>query len=71
MWNGGQKCQQKQLPNACFFKIVCYNILFGLFSGVVGLFLSYFHAAAAGPMIVLVAAVVFFGTYFIGKSERN
>ena len=48
-----------------------YALLFGIFAGVVGLFLSYFHAAAAGPMIVLLSAVIFFGTYFIGKSERN
>ena len=40
-------------------------LIFGLFSGVLGLFLSYFNAVAAGPTIVLVAAVLFFGTFLM------
>ncbi len=40
-------------------------LIFGLFSGVLGLLLSYFNAVAAGPTIVLIAAVLFFGTFFI------
>ncbi|MCI8553498.1 MAG: metal ABC transporter permease [Clostridiales bacterium] len=41
------------------------SLIFGLFSGILGLLLSYFHAAAAGPMIVLIAAALFFGTFLI------
>lgn len=40
-------------------------LIFGLFSGVLGLLLSYFNAVAAGPTIVLVAAVLFFGTFLM------
>jgi ABC-3 protein len=40
-------------------------LIFGLFSGVVGLFFSYFNAVAAGPTIVLAAAVLFFGTFLM------
>lgn len=40
-------------------------LIFGLFSGITGLLLSYFNAVAAGPTIVLVAAALFFGTYLM------
>ena len=40
-------------------------LIFGLFSGLLGLLLSYYHAVGTGPMIVLVAAALFFGTFFI------
>ena len=38
-------------------------LIFGVFSGVVGLLLSYFNSVAAGPTIVLIAAALFFGTF--------
>ena len=41
-------------------------LIFGVFSGVVGLLLSYFNSVAAGPTIVLIAAALFFGTFFNG-----
>ncbi len=41
------------------------SLVFALFAGVLGLLLSYFNAAAAGPMIVLVLAVLFFGTFLM------
>ncbi len=45
-------------------------LIFGLFSGVLGLLLSYFNAVAAGPTIVLVAAVLFFGTFMLRDKGR-
>lgn len=42
-------------------------LIFGLFSGVLGLLLSYYNAVATGPMIVLIAAALFFGTFLIQK----
>lgn len=42
-------------------------LLFGLFSGILGLLLSYFNAVATGPTIVLIAAALFFGTFLIQK----
>ena len=46
-------------------------LIFGLFSGVLGLFLSYFNAVAAGPTIVLVAAALFFGTFLLRDKSRG
>lgn len=39
-----------------------FSILFSLFSGILGLILSYYLDMAAGPMIVVVAALLFFVT---------
>lgn len=46
-------------------------LIFGLFSGVLGLFLSYYNAVAAGPTIVLVAAALFFGTFLLRDKSRG
>lgn len=43
------------------------SLVFGVFSGVLGLLLSYYNAVATGPMIVLIAAALFFGTFLIQK----
>ncbi len=47
------------------------TLIFALFSGLLGLVLSWLNAVATGPMIVLVAAVVFFGTFFIARARRS
>lgn len=44
--------------------------LFGLLSSVVGLGISYHFGTSAGATMVLAAAVLFFLTYFIGKSRK-
>lgn len=41
------------------------TLIFSLFSGVLGLWVSYECAFAAGPMIVLLSGVLFFGTAMI------
>ena len=38
-------------------------LIFSLFAGLTGLLLSYHNAVSTGPMIVLVAAALFFGTF--------
>ena len=38
-------------------------LVFGLFSGMTGLLLSCYNGVPAGPMIVLVAAALFFGSF--------
>jgi zinc transport system permease protein len=43
------------------------SLIFGLFAGVLGLLLSYYHAVATGPMIILVQAALFFGTFAMRK----
>ena len=47
------------------------TLIFALFSGLLGLVLSWLNAVATGPTIVLVAAAVFFGTFFIARVERS
>lgn len=42
-------------------------VLFSMFSGVLGLIISYFTNVATGPMIVILASVIYFATYFYGK----
>ncbi|MBQ7757751.1 metal ABC transporter permease [Anaerotignum sp.] len=44
--------------------------VFGLLSSVVGLGISYSFGTSAGATMVLAAAVLFFVTYFIGKSRK-
>ena len=43
------------------------TLLFGLFSGALGLTLSFLNGFAAGPTIVLVNAAVFFGTFLMSR----
>ena len=43
------------------------SLIFGLFSGVLGLWLSYYNGVATGPTIILVLAAVFFGTFLLRK----
>ncbi|MCF0131850.1 MAG: metal ABC transporter permease [Pseudobutyrivibrio sp.] len=44
-----------------------YSVLFSVFSGLVGLIVSYFTDMATGPMIVIVASAIYFCTYIYGK----
>ncbi len=44
-------------------------LIFSLFSGLLGLVLSWLNAVATGPVIVLVNTAVFFGTFFIARRE--
>ena len=41
------------------------TLVFGVFAAVLGLLLSYFNAVATGPMVVLVLAALFFGTFLM------
>ena len=44
-----------------------FSVLFSMFSGLLGLIISYFTNVATGPMIVIIASVIYFATYFYGK----
>lgn len=46
-----------------------FAVIFSLFSGIMGLLISYFTNVATGPMIVIIASVIFFATYFYGKNR--
>jgi zinc transport system permease protein len=47
-----------------------YSIIFAVFSGVVGLIVSYYTNVATGPMIVIIAAVIYFATYLYGRKGK-
>ena len=47
-----------------------FSLLFALFSGVLGLVLSYYTSVATGPMIVILASVIYFATYFWGQHNQ-
>lgn len=44
-----------------------FSMLFSVFSGILGLVISYFTNVATGPMIVIIASVIYFVTYVWGR----
>ena len=48
-----------------------FSVIFSVFSGVVGLVLSYYTNVATGPTIVIIASVIYFMTYFFGKKCKE
>ncbi len=46
-----------------------YSIVFSMFSGILGLIVSYYTNVATGPMIVIIASIIFFITYLYGKNK--
>ncbi len=47
-----------------------FSILISIFSGITGLILSYYIGTASGPTIVIIAAVMFFLTFFLSKPTK-
>ncbi|MBP3608999.1 MAG: metal ABC transporter permease [Lachnospiraceae bacterium] len=48
-----------------------FSVMISVFSGVLGLILSYYLNVAAGPMLVLVAAIIFFITFLARRLFRG
>lgn len=48
-----------------------FAIVFSMFSGLLGLVVSYYTNVATGPMIVIIAAVIFFVTYVYGQKAHT
>ena len=48
-----------------------FSIIFSVFSGIMGLILSYYTNVATGPMIVIIASVIYFVTYFFGRKWKE
>ena len=48
-----------------------YSLLFSFFSGITGLIVSFYSNIASGPMIVILAAGVFFVTFLLKKKAKN
>ena len=46
-----------------------FSLIFSVFSGVVGLVVSYYTNVATGPMIVIIASVIYFATYLYGRQK--
>ena len=46
-----------------------FSLIFSLFSGIVGLVVSYYTNVATGPMIVIIASVIYFATYLYGRRQ--
>jgi zinc transport system permease protein len=46
-----------------------FSLIFSLFSGIVGLVVSYYTNVATGPMIVIIASVIYFATYLYGRRK--
>lgn len=47
-----------------------FSIVFSMFSGVLGLIVSYYVNVATGPTIVIVASVIYFITYIWGRKNN-
>lgn len=48
-----------------------FSVIFSVFSGIVGLLVSYYTNVATGPMIVIIASVIYFATFFYGRKDRK
>lgn len=46
-----------------------FSLIFSMFSGMVGLVVSYYTNVATGPMIVIIASVIYFATYLYGRRK--
>ena len=46
-----------------------FSMIFSVFSGLVGLVVSYYTNVATGPMIVIIASVIYFATYMYGRQK--
>lgn len=44
-----------------------FSVLFSVFSGIMGLIISYYTNVATGPTIVIVASIIYFATYLYGR----
>ncbi|MCC8167907.1 MAG: metal ABC transporter permease [Clostridiales bacterium] len=44
-----------------------FAVVFSIFSGTLGLFVSYYTNVATGPMIVIIASVIYFATFLYGR----
>ena len=48
-----------------------FSVIFSVFSGIVGLAVSYYTNVATGPMIVIIASVIYFSTFIFGRKLKK
>ena len=44
-----------------------FSVLFSMFSGILGLIVSFYVNVATGPTIVIISAIIYFATYLYRK----
>lgn len=47
-----------------------FSVVFSVFSGLLGLFISYYTNVATGPIIVIIASVLYFATYLYARTRN-
>ncbi len=48
-----------------------FSVLFSVFAGIVGLLVSYYTNVATGPMIVIIASVIYFATFWYHHKQTR
>jgi len=48
-----------------------FSIIFSMFSGIMGLFLSFYINVATGPMIVIISSLIFFATFLYSRKSMR
>lgn len=48
-----------------------FSVIFSVFSGIVGLAVSYYTNVATGSMIVIIASVIYFSTFIFGRKLKK
>lgn len=48
-----------------------FSVIFSIFSGIVGLVISFYTNVATGPMIVIIASIIYFSTLLFGRKYRK
>ncbi len=59
-------CIHRSVAKSNFF-----SVIFSVFSGIVGLAVSYYTNVATGPMIVIIASVIYFSTFIFGRKLKK
>ena len=48
-----------------------FSVIFAMFSGIVGLGVSYYTNVATGPMIVIISSIIYFSTFIYSRHSRT
>lgn len=48
-----------------------FSVIFSMFSGIAGLFISFYMKVATGPMIVIISSILFFSTFVYSRKYMS
>lgn len=48
-----------------------FSVVYAMFSGVLGLVVSYYTNVATGPMIVIISSIIYFATFIYGRANKR